>query len=301
MKLHFFRKSTPNFGDELNPWLWNQLIPDVFDDQETTAFLGIGTLLNDYANIRVRNARQVVVFSTGVGYSKGLPAVDESWKIYCVRGPLSAQKLGLPESLAVADGALLTRRVFQSKCSKVHRFSYMPHFSQSILAEKKWRSVCQALGFGYIDARWPVDQVLRAIDQTEVLLAEAMHGAILADALRVPWIPVHSTPSILPFKWWDWCASIQVEYQPQQIPALQDLSTKDIYQTFNKDIKGGCKTVFHAASNLIQQKYATRRLDEIAKTIRPTLSKEKQLEHLTVELETRLQQFKEDVQAGYFF
>ena len=96
MQIYFYRRSEqqPNFGDELNDWLWEKLLPGVFDDNETTAFLGIGSLLNHLVSERVPNARQIVVFSTGVGYvgysgasyKEGMPKIDDSWTIYCVRG-----------------------------------------------------------------------------------------------------------------------------------------------------------------------------------------------------------------------
>jgi len=35
-----------------------------------------------------------------------------------------------------------------------------------------------------------------------------MHAAIVADALRVPWISVTTTPEFLAFKWADWAASL---------------------------------------------------------------------------------------------
>jgi hypothetical protein len=36
MKLYYYQdsKGVKNFGDDLNPWLWSKLIPDVLDDDE---------------------------------------------------------------------------------------------------------------------------------------------------------------------------------------------------------------------------------------------------------------------------
>ena len=63
MKLHYFKAPNGNFGDDLNPWIWNRLAPDLLDGDPATLFVGIGTLLND----QLPSARHTVVFGTGAG------------------------------------------------------------------------------------------------------------------------------------------------------------------------------------------------------------------------------------------
>jgi succinoglycan biosynthesis protein ExoV len=78
--------------------------------------------------------------------------------------------------------------------------------------------VCRRLGFGYIDPREPRQTVIDGIRRTHVLIAEAMHGAIVADALGVPWIAVRSGGAgTLEFKWRDWCSSLGLDYQPHSV------------------------------------------------------------------------------------
>lgn len=288
-----------NFGDELNAWLWDKLIPGVLDENEETAFIGIGTLLNNLIPERVPNAKKIVVFSSGVGYNKGIPKIDDSWTIYCVRGPLSAKALGLSEDVAVTDGAALIRRVFQPSGKKVHKFAYMPHFTQSKQADKTWRHICEEIGFGYIDARWPIEKVMNAIAETEVLLTEAMHGAIVGDALRVPWIPIHTTERILEFKWQDWSASVGVEYKPHWLMEMRDLAPKYGIRSI-RGIKGSRSAIRASFSHWFNKKRTAKQLAKIAKTVSPTLSSDRRIEELTVELETRLNKFKQDVEAGRF-
>jgi succinoglycan biosynthesis protein ExoV len=45
-----------------------------------------------------------------------------------------------------------------------------------------------------------------------------MHAAIVADALRVPWIPVVLSPQSNSFKWLDWTLSLSLPYNPTTLP-----------------------------------------------------------------------------------
>jgi succinoglycan biosynthesis protein ExoV len=49
-----------------------------------------------------------------------------------------------------------------------------------------------------------------------------MHGAIIADTLRTPWIPVKCYSNILEFKWQDWCGSLNMRYEPEILPEVWD-------------------------------------------------------------------------------
>jgi succinoglycan biosynthesis protein ExoV len=215
MKLFYFagRDGVTNFGDELNHTIWNHFLPGAFADDDGTQFVGIGTLLND----RLPTAPRTVVCGAGVGYY-GPPRPDASWRIYCVRGPLSANALGLDASLAITDPAMLVARMPLPEQGVARwRSAFLPHWES---APDAWRAVCDASGIAFIDPRWPPAQVLDAVRGTELLLTEAMHGAIVADALRVPWVAVRTRPQIQAFKWEDWCQSVRVEYRPRTLPPM---------------------------------------------------------------------------------
>ncbi|MEM9923587.1 MAG: polysaccharide pyruvyl transferase family protein [Cyanobacteria bacterium P01_D01_bin.50] len=288
MKLSYYKlpNGERNFGDDLNPWIWDQLIPGVLDDDESVAFVGIGSLINDGLPYRTRSASKRVIFGTGVGYGKGEVKLDESYKIYCLRGSHSAQALGVKEELAVTDGAVLIRKIYTNTAKKTHRFSYMPHYE---LAGKGWELACKELDFGYIDPRWTVEEVLSAISQTEVLLTEAMHGAIVADALRVPWIPIVTNSTILSFKWQDWCSSIGIEYKPNYIQRLQNPREQQDFLTPIRFVR-----------DKIRQSRGSKALKEIAMNQPPYLSKDSRIKILTEQLEEKLHQFQNDVKNGLF-
>jgi succinoglycan biosynthesis protein ExoV len=217
MKLYYHRNKNgiANFGDDLNPWLWGRLLPQELDDDPETMFLGIGTLLND----RLPPADARVVFGTGYGIG-GPPVVSPSWTFYAVRGPHSAKALGISDEYAVTDPAILVSHFVKGRPSRPRfKFSYMPHYRNAC---ESWQRACQRVGFGYIDPRGSVDEVLASVQDTEVLLAEAMHGAIIADTLRVPWIAMRSREKILRSKWEDWCLSMDLRYHANATVALWD-------------------------------------------------------------------------------
>jgi succinoglycan biosynthesis protein ExoV len=229
MKLFYCDVPAGNFGDDLNTYLWPRLLPDAFEgmvrftplesaavdheDARDTLFVGIGTLIHD----KVPATGRKVVFGSGCDGSR-LPDINGGWDIQCVRGPLTADALGLDSTLAIADPAILVRLLPPAALEPAHRVSFMPHWCQA--QSGAWQKICRMVGIHFIDPRWPPFQVLEAISSTGTLISEALHGAIVADALRVPWIAVSSKHHIQDFKWRDWCASIGQAYEPVTIPAI---------------------------------------------------------------------------------
>lgn len=277
MKLYYHRNKDgiPNFGDDLNPWLWKRLLPSELDEDPETMFLGIGTLLND----RLPAARARVVFGTGFGIG-GPPAVSPAWTFYAVRGPHSAKALGLAPDYAVTDPAILVSLFVGPRASQpVTPFAYMPHYRN---AGPLWKKACERIGFGYIDPRERIEKVMEQVQGTGVLLAEAMHGAIIADTLRVPWIAMRSRNKILRLKWDDWCLSMEVPYQPQSTLALwEPTSALDRLRLATKS--------FCASAQLLQ-----------AARARPMLSGDAVFERRRARYIELLEAFRSDVARGRF-
>ncbi|MDD5680053.1 MAG: polysaccharide pyruvyl transferase family protein [Candidatus Omnitrophica bacterium] len=284
MKLHYYAFQY-NFGDAINPWLWNKLLPGMLDDNPETVFVGIGTLIND----ELPKAKHTIVFGSGVGYVKNhLPQVDQSWKIYCLRGPLSAHALNVLTKHAVTDAALLATKYFSSdSVNKKNKFSYMPHMLQANRGGNSWKSVCDDLGIGFISPLWDVEKVISSINSSDCLLTESLHGAIIADGLRVPWVPIKAfSEEVLDFKWLDWCASIGVDYIPQYTMPLWD--------------KGGNKDFGQPLRSWIKKKIVRLQLLKIIKTSDRFLSEGTRLRSLMDKLEEKVCEFKKDMERGIF-
>ena len=102
MKLTYYRGPTPNFGDDLNAFMWPGLLPNGFlDEDESELFLGIGSILWDYLP---NQARKYVVGSGYGGYTAPPDIHDGSWDVIFVRGPRTAKILALSPEKAISDG-----------------------------------------------------------------------------------------------------------------------------------------------------------------------------------------------------
>jgi len=214
VKLQYFQGQRPNFGDELNTWLWPQLLPGFFDDDPAVLFFGIGSILGSSCH----PAAKKVVFGTGYvpAYSDHVPDVQgPDWEVFFVRGPRTARALGLPDSLGLGDAAILLRALHGQLRRQPGAIGFMPHWES--LPRGNWRKACSLAGIRLIDPTAPVASVLEEILGCDVLIAEAMHGAIVADTLRVPWVPVLPLNHAHRDKWFDWAEALHLAFRPHRL------------------------------------------------------------------------------------
>lgn len=220
--LYFTESSLTNFGDDLNAWIWSALLPGMWDPADDVWLCGIGTILNQELMPR---GRKWIVVGSGVGY--GLPPEDfggKLWRILAVRGPLTAKVLGIDSSHAVTDGAILLSALPEYSPlpeSERHGAVFMPHYQS--LPAGNWRESCDAAGIEFIDPRGDSKEIVQRIRCARVVLADAMHAAIVADTLRVPWIPLVTSPNINTFKWLDWTMSMGLDYVPFKLTPSSSL------------------------------------------------------------------------------
>lgn len=246
MKYLYYKSSKGNFGDDLNGWLWPKLFGE--EDDSDLAFLGIGSILHSDSHIlKQGTGLKKIIFGTGIKPSLRYAnlKVDDTFDIRFLRGPLSSYALGNQHPF-ITDAAYAIRALpdFQELqlTEKKYEVSLMPYFHSVNYYD--WEKICQQLGYHYISplSEKGVEFTLKEIAASKSIVTEAMHGAILADALRVPWHRfVFSTPSteggrISDFKWADWCLSIE-QYNPEAsfIPFLQ----KNAFSRLTKRLSGG--------------------------------------------------------------
>ncbi len=216
MQLYRWQGAARNFGDELNTLIWPRLLPDFFDERATELFLGIGSVLD------ARHPPHPLKVVAGAGYGgyESPPALDESWAIHWVRGPRTARYLGLPESMGLGDPAMLLRHAGWGVNTGGSGVGFMPHFES---AERgAWQQAAETAGLRLIDPRDDPAAIVAAIGRCRMLLCEALHGAIVADTLRVPWIALRPQAPVHRAKWHDWADTLglAIAFQPLRASSL---------------------------------------------------------------------------------
>lgn len=296
MKLQYFKGQQPNFGDELNQWLWPQLLPGFFDDDTRVLFIGIGSILGSHYDAHVKK----IVF--GAGYVATYhPAPDVhggDWDIFFVRGPRTARALGLSDSLAIGDAAILLRALNRPFRREPRYVGFMPHWES--MPRGNWRAACALAGVRFIDPTASVERVISDILGCMVLIAEAMHGAIVADTLRVPWVPVLPIEHAHRDKWLDWADAMNLSLRrPRLFPSTP--AEVRIATAYRPRLAGlaGC-LAWPAVSRVTKQVLtytAAQRLTTIAKEY-PSLSADDLLEDTVQKMQEKLKQLARKYNNG---
>ena len=217
MQVLHFHAEHGNFGDDLNASLWKRILsPKVWEVPDVT-LVGIGTILNaDRLNAETLGTSRVFVLGSGAGYGRlCAPEILQKAKVLAVRGPLTGALIGQPQSAATDGAALLATLPECQPIQREREVAFIPHISSALTGN--WEQACRLAQVDYIDPRWDVDKVIAAIRNSKLIITEAMHGAILSDTLRVPWVPVVTSTKILDLKWHDWTRSLGLQYQPHML------------------------------------------------------------------------------------
>lgn len=228
MAIHYYDVFTQeygsqNFGDNINPFLLEKLLAPELLNSKDVCVIGIGTILSKRTAGLVAPFPRKVVFSTGTGYGD-LPSLDDTWEIACVRGPKTAEILDLPPSKAVCDGAVLLSDYFDT-VPETQRSGivFIPHIRTHWWAGQALGYISDKLGWRYLTPDVPAEQFIDVVSRARLVVTEAMHGAILSDTMRVPWLPV-ALHQHNEFKWRDWFESVELSYQCEHLqPKLWNL------------------------------------------------------------------------------
>ena len=226
-----------NFGDgPLNRTLLPLLFPGVRDDapDPSHCLLGIGSLLGLWSELAMlRPGARLLVFGSGFQYGKPRPLPSGS-RIFCVRGRMSAETLGLPAEAGVADPAILLPRWFAredaarpGRSGRFHKWNYgrvalasakpMALARAGLAVARRARLAWSARrgpgapGLAVYASRTEGDLAgfLRRIWACERIATDAFHVAVAADAYGIPWRPLRWE-----FKWQDHFGMLGIAGRP---------------------------------------------------------------------------------------
>ncbi len=307
MKIVYSRTKEMNFGDDLNLWLWPKLIPQCLRKDDGIAFLGIGTIISKHIYFKhLASAQKIVLFSGGAG-EKEVPVIDAQWKVYCVRGPRTAQKLKISTDYAIADGAYLLRTMGIRKPEKKYKFAFVPHHRSEDYVD--WGSICAKAGIGFISPRQPVERFLSEILSCGKIVTEAMHGAITADAFRIPWVPVRFATNFYEEKWRDFFESMSMAPDIEILPVMYQYR-QPLWRLFRNSVKNAMFKVSPASEKWSKLPVAKRlaadselahlasELKKIAHDAPGVLSEDLVVEDVTRRLTEKLDLLKSDYLSG---
>jgi hypothetical protein len=287
MELCYYKSTIGNFGDDLNPYIFNQLIPNFSDLSDDYVIFFIGTILYDNfvgANlIRDFDKKKKIVLGSGVRFIDKPPTIDSTWDVRFLRGPLSSLSLFNSFENFITDPAYLIREMpfFENLTNiKKYKISIMPHFLS--IDKIEWQKLCDEFGVNFIDPECKdLEFILSEIAMSELIITEAMHGAIIADAFRIPWKRfkyssyVFEKEIVSEFKWSDWLFSMKLKNTSTflnynkvvrfvdkkfDVPLLKQIRYKNIYDSFYALIKDDKYQLSH--NDILDEKLG-RLLDEI--------------------------------------
>lgn len=209
MQLRYARMARGNFGDDVNVELWPALFPDLAAHHPEAHLYGVGTLLG---GSRPDGPKRVL--GSGCGY-RGEPALDDSWRVYWVRGPRTARCCGIDPALGLGDGAVLWPGLRRAHRPVPGRVGLVPHHKSYDGAD--WDAIAGEAGLFAIDPRQSPEAVTAALAGCERVLTESLHGAIFADALGIPWRTVVLARRFNDFKWGDWLDTLGMTLDASEV------------------------------------------------------------------------------------
>ena len=235
---------TPNFGDVLTRPLVVRYFPgmDFTEDADCATFFATGSVLQELfpAKRRALDARfrawrtrtrrpRACVWGSGFLCSQ-LDYARETGRrvmrnvqdldLFALRGPLSATLLrglgvSVPNNLPFGDPGLLYPELLESERQEPsHDLALMPHVSES---REPYHAVIERLrGVGVnailLDPCAEPMGTLRELARCETLIASALHGLIVADALGIPnaWLADAQWDAYRRFKYLDYYAGLGI-------------------------------------------------------------------------------------------
>ncbi|MET0659178.1 MAG: polysaccharide pyruvyl transferase family protein, partial [Steroidobacteraceae bacterium] len=256
MKVFYHKTDGANVGDDMNAELWHRLIPDLDEVASAQWLVGAGTIID--ARLEALPGRKIIM-GAGVRPGARRAALNEV-RFAAVRGYHSAAHLGLEPEVAACDPGFLVNRVWPQHTQTRTRIGFVPH-----VYSEQYSSIAAAAadaGLEVISPTLPIEAFLQRLVGCARIYSESLHGAIFADALRIPWARVcvcsihYERSAVANFKWSDAFSVLGLSATHVGTPAL--LPLKRSWTT----LRGGLRPVQAFAERRLVRSLLDRRDDE---------------------------------------
>lgn len=149
--------------------------------------IAIGSIMN-----RERKARGWLLPRRLHVWGSGTDAPDRVFSdrhyYHAVRGKLTRDQIdgGQVQGVALGDPGLLVSDWWEGRPrpGKRYRLGFIPHYVDRQAAVVDYAMTLS--GVKLIDVYWPIEEILRTVQECEFIISSSMHGLIVSDAFGVP-------------------------------------------------------------------------------------------------------------------
>ncbi|NLE37280.1 MAG: polysaccharide pyruvyl transferase family protein [Pirellulaceae bacterium] len=209
----FWHIGRPNFGDDINPWLWSTILERRvhLSRQKGRHLLGAGSILE--------KARDTSVVVGGGLLREPVGSSRCPGRIVAVRGIRTAEAVGAVDAL-LGDPVVLVDRLFPQPRKIEFANGFVPHVTQVNRFRATLPPDCRL-----IDPRWPPLKVLAEVCRCERVFSQSLHGLIVSDAYGVPnvWVAPSETMVGGEFKFVDYYSTTETAKTPVEPRRIDDL------------------------------------------------------------------------------
>ena len=229
-------ESSTNFGDELNPWLYNKITGiepinsnKIYNYTNKTTYSCIGSILD---NSKTKN---MIVW--GSGFMKAdSKFIHPPREITAVRGPLTREKvldLGIDCPEVYGDPALLLPKFYNPKIEKKYKLGIIAHYIDK--NHENYKKLISSIpdDILIIDIEGDIEEVIDNILSCEKVASSSLHGVIVSDAYSIPSVQLKFSDDVVggSFKFKDYMASVNRQYK-KPLVIENNTSINDIFASF---------------------------------------------------------------------
>ncbi|WP_102194354.1 polysaccharide pyruvyl transferase family protein [Microbacterium aurantiacum] len=175
----FWWDGHPNFGDDLTPWLLPHygLVP-LYREPRAARLIGVGSLLEfvpqDFTG---------AIWGSGLMNDQRHPLPAAS--VLAVRGPLTAERIGLSSEPAFGDPGILVARHLSHPPAD-GRIAVVPHGHHRPHAQLDRRVQEAGDGARVVNVHQRAPAAVREIAASRAVITTSLHGLITADSYGIP-------------------------------------------------------------------------------------------------------------------